>query len=232
MIKVESFIYMSNYYVNKLSADRLKLCYDIAPPRVKQYFQAEINLIAEKIKPSFSVLELGCGYGRILFELFPSTKKLFGIDVSYSSLRYGKEKFPKAKEINLFQMDAVNLGFKSGCFDIVFCAQNGISAFKVKPVELINEAVRVTKPEGCVLFSSYSESFWNERLNWFQIQSKKNLVGEIDYSLTGNGEIVCKDGFRATTYTKEKFVSVTSHLEKDVSIYEFDGSSIFCEIKV
>lgn len=223
---------MSNYYVDNLSADRLILCYDLAPLRVKQYFQAEINLIAGKIKPGYSVLELGCGYGRILFELFPSTKNLFGIDVSHSSLRYGREQFPKAKKINLLQMDAVSLGLKSKRFDLVFCAQNGISAFKVKPVELINEAVRVTNPGGIVLFSSYSESFWNDRLHWFQIQSENGLVGEIDYGLTGNGEIVCKDGFRATTYTKEKFVSVTSHLEKDVSIYEVDGSSIFCEIKV
>jgi len=223
---------MPNYYVNNLSADRLKICYDLAPLRVKQYFQAEINIIAGKIKPGYSVLELGCGYGRILFELFSITNKLFGVDVSHSSLHYGREQFQKAKEISFLQMDAVNLGFKSKRFDLVFCAQNGISAFKVKPVELINEAVRVTKPGGIILFSSYSESFWNERLNWFQIQSENGLVGEIDYGLTGNGEIACKDGFRATTYTKEKFASVTYHLENKVSIYEVDGSSIFCEIKV
>lgn len=223
---------MSNYYVKNLSAERLKLCYDLAPPRVKQYFQAEINVIAEKIKPNYSVLELGCGYCRILIELIPVTKKLFGVDVSFSSLQYAKEKFKATREINLIKMDAVNLGFKSKSFDLVFCAQNGISAFKVNAAELIDEAVRVTKPGGCVLFSSYSESFWNDRLQWFQIQSENKLLGEIDYNLTGNGEIVCKDGFRATTYSKEKFVSVTSYLKNKANIFEVDGSAIFCEIRL
>ncbi len=153
---------MSDYYSNKLSAGRLRLCYDLAPPRVKQYLNAEIDFILEKIKPNDNVLELGCGYGRVL----------------------------------------------------------------------INEALRVTKPGGKVIFSSYSEKFWNDRLNWFHIQSEHGLIGEIDYSSTGNGVIVCKDGFRATTFSKEDFNILVAGLKKDYKITEVDNSSIFCEIIV
>jgi hypothetical protein len=32
------------YYSEKLSAERLKKCYDIAPSRVRQYLDAEISL--------------------------------------------------------------------------------------------------------------------------------------------------------------------------------------------
>ena len=34
---------MGGYYENYLSADRLRLCYEIAPPRVQRYLEAEIQ---------------------------------------------------------------------------------------------------------------------------------------------------------------------------------------------
>src|SRR5947209_3540059 len=45
----------------------------------------------------------------------------------------------------------------------------------------------------------YTPQFWEHRLEWFEIQAAHHLIGEIDYQTTGNGTIVCKDGFRATT---------------------------------
>ena len=62
------------YYQQKLSAQRLKLCYDIAPKRVRQYFEAEINFVLDKINSSDQVLELGCGCGRILQILLAKAK--------------------------------------------------------------------------------------------------------------------------------------------------------------
>ena len=52
-------------------------------------------------------------------------------------------------------MDAAALGFRDRVFDVVVCIQNGISAFKVDRRALIAEAIRVTRPGGSVLFSSY-----------------------------------------------------------------------------
>ena len=60
---------MSGYYSQKLSAVRLKQVYDIAPPRVRQYLDAEVNHVLEKMHPGDLVIELGCGYGRILPKL-------------------------------------------------------------------------------------------------------------------------------------------------------------------
>ncbi|RLB21785.1 MAG: class I SAM-dependent methyltransferase, partial [Deltaproteobacteria bacterium] len=123
-------------------------------------------------------------------------------------------------------------GFRKRVFDRVVCIQNGISAFKVEPRRLVLEALRVTRPGGKVLFSSYSPRFWNERLEWFQRQAELGLLGEIDYEATGNGVIVCKDGFRATTFGAEEFLSLVSDLHVSPQITEVDGSSIFCEMTV
>jgi 2-polyprenyl-6-hydroxyphenyl methylase/3-demethylubiquinone-9 3-methyltransferase len=129
-------------------------------------------------------------------------------------------------------MNAVELGFRDREFDMVVCIQNGISAFKVNQRELMKEAIRVTHPGGIAVFSSYSERFWEGRFEWFQIQSEQGLIGEIDYDATGDGVIVCKDGFRASTVGPEEFVSLTSGFDVVPKISEVGGSSIFCELLV
>jgi 2-polyprenyl-6-hydroxyphenyl methylase/3-demethylubiquinone-9 3-methyltransferase len=128
-------------------------------------------------------------------------------------------------------MDAARLGFQDRAFDCVVCIQNGISAFHVDKQVLISESVRVTRPGGNVLFSSYSDKFWKHRLEWFERQSEAGLLGEIDYENTKDGVIVCKDGFTATTVRGEDFLSLTARLNASVRIVEVDESSLFCEIK-
>lgn len=223
---------MDSYYAQKLSAERLRLCYEIAPPRIKQYLEAEIAFVLGKIKPSDLVLELGCGYGRVLRKILKKAKTVVGIDNSDASVRLGQEEIGEVASCHILEMDAVNLGFKQGQFNVVVCIQNGLSAFQADERRLIEEALRVTRSGGTVLFSSYSERFWNDRLEWFRLQSKLGLIGEIDEAETGNGVIVCKDGFRASTVSPDEFFKLASSLNIDPVFTEVDGSSTFYEICV
>jgi 2-polyprenyl-6-hydroxyphenyl methylase/3-demethylubiquinone-9 3-methyltransferase len=218
---------MSDYYSEKLSAERLQKVYEVAPPRVKQYLEAEIKFVLDHIKPSDRVLELGCGYGRVLGRLAQKASCTIGIDTSFSSLL-----LTDRKQTPVALMDATNTGFCDDVFDVVVCTQNGISAFHVDQRRLIKEALRVTRSDGTVLFSSYSEKFWDARLEWFELQAQHGLLGEIDYEATGDGVIVCKDGFRATTVIPDQFIELTSVLDITPMIEEVDGSSIFCIIGV
>lgn len=151
------------YYSEKLAGKRLRECYDIAPARVKQYLDAEIQYVLSRTKPEDSVLELGCGYGRVIWEI-------------------------------------------------------------------AGEAKRVARPGGNILFSSYSSNFWAHRLEWFELQSKHGLLGEIDYDTTGDGVIVCKDGFRAGAMGEAEFRELCKRIELEPNIYEVDESSIFYEL--
>jgi SAM-dependent methyltransferase len=223
--------YVSAYYSQKLSATRLKQAYDIAPPRVRQYLDAEMSHVLEKIHPGDLVVELGCGHGRILPRLAGKAEWVVGIDTSVPTLEFAQETLAAIPNCSLSRMDAVRLGFHDGAFDCVVCIQNGISAFHVDQRALVSESVRVTKPGGTVLFSSYSDRFWKHRLEWFELQSEAGLIGEIDYAKTKDGVIVCKDGFTATTVRSEDFIALTTHLNVDVRIVEVDESSLFCEIK-
>ena len=72
------------YYSDNLAAERLKRCYDIAPPRVRQYLQAELDFVLDRVRPGDVILDLGRGYGgadlesrlrRILFSTCPKAAR-------------------------------------------------------------------------------------------------------------------------------------------------------------
>jgi 2-polyprenyl-6-hydroxyphenyl methylase/3-demethylubiquinone-9 3-methyltransferase len=220
-----------SYYSQKLSGERLILCYSIAPPRVKQYLEAEIDFVLNKINPTDRVLELGCGYGRVLLSLAEKADLAVGIDTAVESLRLYHDLCQDGVRCNVFAMDAGCLGFKDARFDKVVCIQNGISAFQMGKKELIAEALRVTCPGGSIFLSSYAERFWEDRLGWFRIQAERGLVGEIDEEATGEGIIVCKDGFRATTVNGDEFRALALEFGLIPLVTEVDGSSLFCELR-
>jgi 2-polyprenyl-6-hydroxyphenyl methylase/3-demethylubiquinone-9 3-methyltransferase len=221
-----------SYYAQKLSATRLKQVYDLASEPVRHYLAAEIDHVQARLPVGGRVLELGCGYGRVLKALTPSAGVLVGIDISYASLDMARGYLAGFPDVMLALMDAVRLAFPPATFDLVCCIQNGISAFRVDQRTLLAAAVGVTRPGGRVLFSSYAEAFWDHRLAWFRIQAREGLLGEIDEAATGRGVIVCKDGFRATTVTPDQFRSLSRGLGRQATVDVVADASVFCEILV
>jgi 2-polyprenyl-6-hydroxyphenyl methylase/3-demethylubiquinone-9 3-methyltransferase len=221
---------MSGYYDDKLAGERLRRCYEIAPPRVRHYLDAEVGHVLSRIRPGDRVLELGCGYGRVLSRLADTAGLAVGIDTSPSSLALGREILEGKDHVGLAAMNAVAMGFAPAVFDVVVCIQNGISAFGVDQAALLREALRVTRSGGMALFSSYAEGFWSARLEWFELQAAHGLLGEIDFARTGDGVIVCKDGFRATTVSPAHFEALAAALGVQALIEEVDESSVFCQL--
>jgi len=221
---------MANYYENRLSAERLRACYQTAPARIQQYLQAEIDFARQLIRTGDLVLELGCGYGRILGQLASAGTRLVGIDTSPASIQLARKELSNRPAIELHVMNALDLQFESGTFDRVLCLQNGLSAFHADPARIIREAIRVTRPGGQLLFTTYAEAFWPERLAWFEQQARDGFIGEIDFEKTGNGTIVCKDGFSATTVSAGQFQRLLSNMPVRFEIQEIDHSILACLI--
>lgn len=222
---------MSGYYDDRLSAERLRTCYEVAPPAVRAYLDREVEFVVSRLSPSTRVLELGCGYGRVLTKLAPHAHSVWGIDTSVASLEMAAARRAQDR-FHLAAMDATRMAFRAAVFDVVVCIQNGISAFAVDQDALVREAVRVTHPGGRVLFSSYAERFWASRLEWFEVQAAHGLIGEIDPERTGNGVIVCRDGFRATTVDPNGFLRLAAGVGIVPVISEVAGSSVFCELVI
>lgn len=222
---------MENYYKAHLSSTRLRRAYDLAPPRVRQYLEAEIAFVAKHLKVSDIVLELGSGYGRVMKKIADEAGFVIGIDTSIDSLRAAAGYLRSNSNTAFVQMDAGCLGFPDKSMDCVICIQNGISAFHIDPVALVRESLRITKPSGLMLFSSYAASFWEDRLEWFRIQSENGLIGKIDWNRTKNGQITCLDGFSANTIGPDDFKRLLSPFGLSYEIREIDNSSLFCIIK-
>jgi ubiquinone/menaquinone biosynthesis C-methylase UbiE len=223
---------MANYYADMLNSNNLQKCYEIAPLRVKQFLAAEIDFVLTTIHQHDLVLDLGCGYGRVAIRLLKKATKVVGIDISKDNIQLARKLAGTRENLEFHVMDAGHLKFKANVFDAVICIQNGISAFRLDPLKLINEAIRVTKKGGLVLFSTYSEKFWDHRLKWFQLQAAQGLIGEIDYKRTKDGVIICRDGFKAITFSARELLELAANFNVQASIHEIDNSSIFCKMVV
>jgi SAM-dependent methyltransferase len=251
---------MDDYYAEHLAAEKLRRCYAIAPPRVRQYLRAELDFALGFIHAGDAVLDLGCGYGRTLPELAERAGSVTAIDNAPASIALAEKVAAGLPNVTVMLMDAAALQFEDNRFSVVLCLQNGISAFHRDPGTLLREALRVCRPNtlgGVALFSTYAEKFWPQRLEWFELQSEAGLLGEIDRQRTGNGFIACKDGFTATTFTPDQFRILAAslpaqhigrrprgrlrsqHIEQrfrggllaTLTLTEVDGSSLFCILK-
>lgn len=221
-----------SYYSTTLAGDRLRRCYEIAPPRVRQYLREEIRFACQRVASSDVVLELGCGYGRVSWQLAPVARFVVGIDTSSETLRLARELSDPRLRCAFSRMDATRLAFRPHSFDVVICVQNGICAFHADPAVLLGEALRVVRSSGRLLFSSYAERFWDHRLDWFRRQAAAGLVGAVDEHATRPGTIVCRDGFTVDTMSRAAFEAVCASLGVTPRLMEVDDSSLFCEICV
>ena len=219
---------MSNrYYAEKLSGQRLDRVYAIAGARVRRYLEAEIAHVRTLVRPGDRVLELGCGTGRVLAALEPDAGELWGVDHALASVRLARTRHPAC---HWALMDAACLGFKPRRFDVVAGIQNFISACRIPPDALLRECLRVADRGGRIVLSSYAASFWTHRLKWFHDQADAGLLGAIDEKATGNGLIVGKNGFRATTFSRTDFADLARNVGVDADVYEVDGSSLFFRV--
>jgi 2-polyprenyl-6-hydroxyphenyl methylase/3-demethylubiquinone-9 3-methyltransferase len=223
---------VTGYYAEKLAGERLRACYELAPRNARRYLEAEIDFVLERVAPSTVALELGCGYGRVLQRLVPRARAVVGVDTALPSLQMAREFVRRPRSLHLLAMDASHTGFRNQTFGLTVCIQNGICAFGVDALQLFREAVRITRSGGRVLFSSYTTGFWQDRLEWFEVQAAHGLIGEIDYEATGDGVIACKDGFRATTMKPDDFKGLAASLGLLPRMVEVGGSSLFCEVVV
>ncbi len=222
---------MKDYYVKNLSGNHLHRVYQLADEPVRSYLNGEIEYSRKQISPGNHVLELGCGYGRILKALASESYVTEGIDNAVANIELASEYLRDEPGIRVHLMSVDNLDFADDSFDLVLCTQNGLSAFALDPVVVVGEAWRVTRDEGRLLCFTYTESFWPTRLHWFRAQAKAGLLGAIDETNTGNGIVACVDGFRSSSMTETQFRDIATKLGLAVSIHSLESGSLIGEFK-
>lgn len=216
----------NNYYAQNLNSQKLFKVYETNIPRVKQYLDTEISFVRDNLMGNQNVLELGAGYGRVVKELAANCKSIVGIDISEESVLLGREYLKDVPNAEVIAMDVNNLSFEQK-FDVILCLQNGLSAMSIMSQDKIEKILGTVTSGGKVFFSTYSEKFWENRLLWFQEQAEKGLLGELDLEKTKDGIIICKDGFKAITYTANDLRKIGEFSGYKYEIEEVDESSLF-----
>lgn len=198
---------------------------------VKTYLDEEINFVRKKVSADDILFEIRAGYGRIMKELAPFVKFIYGIDIAKDTVVFGQKYLESVDNCHLSVADVYKLEDIENKYDVVLCMRNGLSTMKGDTEELITIAMRMLQNKGKAYFSTYSPKFWKQRLVWFEEQANKGLLGEINYEKTSNGVIVCKDGFMSTTYTIEALEKFGKNSGYAYYIEEVDESSLFLVIE-
>ena len=135
----------------------------------KKYSWPEIDEFSGKISASDSVIDIGCGNGR-LFSRLPKGVKYLGVDASHSLIEAAKQNFSNAE----FKVgDGANMpDVASNLFDwAISLAVWHHFAGSDNQIKFLNEVARVVKPNGRVIISVW-DVLGNKNLRWRVFKSR------------------------------------------------------------
>ncbi|WMT92613.1 class I SAM-dependent methyltransferase [Pelagibacterium sp. H642] len=126
--------------------------------RGEEAFKAQVSLLAKLLRPSFrTVLDLGCGYGRIAHEFLSQGYQYNGIDVSPDAVKQARQNNPTGT----FQVMDLNAWQPDGQFDLV-CTFYVLVHFvdDAKWSKFLERALSSVGPKGYFIFA---DEFPSER---------------------------------------------------------------------
>ena len=147
--------------------------------------EAEANFLKSSIdsvkKKDVKVLDVACGTGRMLPEVFKAAKNIsyVGADTSVEMMRELQKKarlLNKIKEVETIIADATNLPFRDNTFDVVYSFHLLWHIEKSEQEKVINEMKRVVRPGGVIIFDILNKNFiWEKVKNFMGIGKSEGL---------------------------------------------------------
>ncbi|MEK7167062.1 MAG: methyltransferase domain-containing protein [Patescibacteria group bacterium] len=142
------------FLLKKTKKDYEKIAEEFSDTR--QYLWEDLKEFNQYIQNGDTILDLGCGNGR-LFELFNNKKiNYFGIDNCEKLIEIAKEKY-KLTKVNFFIEDALDLSFEDQKFDVIFCVAvfNHIPSKELR-IKVLENIKRVLKKDGILIMTNWN----------------------------------------------------------------------------
>ncbi len=140
---------LSNLFYSSLGYQGLK------QQAENQHKNAEdIPIIKKFLKPKDIILELGCGYGRILLEYLKEGFQIQGLDLNEDLLQSAKQLLEEHQlNTTLTKACMSATGLEKNYYDKLLCVWSSFSHIltEKKQLEVLNEMHRILKPGGSAL---------------------------------------------------------------------------------
>jgi len=120
-------------------------------------------IIYKYLQANFKILDIGCGFGKTVFELEKlGYRNLFGIDINPSGIFHAKTKNKEfGKDLHFKIGDAKNLNFSDNTFDFIIAQAFWTTITNVKErLEIAKEINRVLKMGGVIYIADFVRT-WN-----------------------------------------------------------------------
>lgn len=167
------------------------------PPKpIQEFLDQEIKFIKKYIKPNKVILEVGCGYGRLVKILSKNAKKVVGIDFSKPLLDKAKKNLFDKKNVELFLMNAEDIKFGNRSFDYVLCLDASFGNMPSIELKTLKQMKRVCKQNGEIIISVFSENAKKAQIENYTRIGLKNIRDD--------GKAIHTDeGFYSRRFTKD-----------------------------
>ena len=159
--------------------------------------QAEEEFLRALPETADSLLDVGCGSGRILEALAGRTRRLAGIDLVHANLLHSRGRVRSRPDLLLAEADALSMPFRDSSFAAVAVMINTLGNFGPAQRALLAEMSRVG---GKVVAGCYSLEAEDAQREWYAVLQAEGLLGPVDEDRSDRVRFVSKDG-----YVSERF---------------------------
>ncbi len=167
------------------------------PILLQQFFELDLKYIHTNLEANKEVLEVGCGFGRLLPELSKLSRNVTGIDFSDLQLSQAQEIVANLKNVQLLKMRAESMAFRSESFALSLCMNCTLGNMPNIEKTVVEEMVRVTKSGGKVIIRIFADTE-AVRLAQYENYNRLGLT-----NIRDNGSAITTDeGFYSRRFNK------------------------------
>jgi len=173
-----------------------------APVLIQNFLDEEIAFIKRLPLTGKQILEVGCGYGRLLTILGESAGQVVGIDFSQPLVAKARHRVP-SKNVQILEQNASKMSFGNDVFDYVMCLDATFGNMPGIENEVLLEMKRVCKKGGEIILSVFSEAAKNAQ------HANYERIGLTDIRDDGKA-VTTKEGLYSRRFSKDDLMKLGS----------------------